>query len=117
VRANPPTRQLLQSAAIDETESWRERVIRPRGAWVEQNLQSLRESFTRNALKPKSLRLDLSGVTHADTSFLGQLVLLYGVRNRLGLKLSCAPVSRQAEKLMRYGCGEYLLQPSSGSHG
>jgi len=110
VRANAPARQLLRSAAIEETESWRERVIRPRGAWVEQNLQALRECFSRNALKPKSLRLDLSGVTHADTSFLGQLVLLYGVRNRLGLKLSCAPVSQSAERLLRYGCGEFLMQ-------
>jgi N-acetylglucosaminyldiphosphoundecaprenol N-acetyl-beta-D-mannosaminyltransferase len=99
----------LRAAKLVERESWREHVVRLRGAWVAGNLGPLRDCFTRLAPRPKRLRLDLAGVTHADTSFLGLLLLLYGERSRRGLHLSLGPVSPRVERLVRLGCGEFLL--------
>lgn len=111
LRRRPPEAAL--AAAVDESESWSERLLRLRGAWTADNLQGLRESFRRNARAAKDLRLDLSQLTHGDTAFLGLLLLLHGERSRRGLRLSCAPLSPAAARLIRYGCGEFLLRTES----
>lgn len=112
LRRRPPAAE-LGAAAVAESESWSERLLRLRGAWTAANLQPLRASFLRNALVAKDLRLDLSRLTHGDTAFLGLLLLLHGERSRRGLRLSCAPLSPAAARLIRYGCGEFLLRAES----
>jgi N-acetylglucosaminyldiphosphoundecaprenol N-acetyl-beta-D-mannosaminyltransferase len=112
LRRHRPAPADVQAAAIYVSESWCDRVIRPRGAWLRANLQPLRDCFARHALDRKNLRLDLSRVTHADPSFLGLLLLLQGLRGERGLRTHFGPVNAYVARLMKYGCGEFLLRPA-----
>ena len=79
------------------------------GPWTADNLARLRRALHHVALAGKDLRLDLSGVTFADSAFVGLLMLADGHQRGRGRRLVIAALSEPVRKVIHYCCAEYLL--------
>ena len=104
-----PASSELEGAGAEQLDHGSEIVIRLRGAWVLDNLQPLRECFSRVALAGKDVRLELEHVTYVDSAFIGLLMLLYGDRKRQGRRLVVGNLKIGVRRIFRYACAEYLL--------
>lgn len=105
-----PAAQELESATIELRDEVGEMVIRLRGAWVLENLQTLRECFSRPALAGRDVRLEMEQVTYVDSAFIGLLMLLYGDRKRQGRRFSVGNTKERVRRIFRYACADFLLE-------
>jgi N-acetylglucosaminyldiphosphoundecaprenol N-acetyl-beta-D-mannosaminyltransferase len=110
-----PSREDLESAAIDTSDMDAELVIHLRGAWVRGNLQPLRASFSMAASSGRDLRVDLQSVLYVDAAFLGLMLLLHGAQKSRGKRLSCGPLNPTVRRIFMYGCSEFLLNEDTGA--
>lgn len=99
----------ISSASIEMSEVEDEIIISLRGAWTHDNLQPLRQCFSKAALTAKDIWLDLEQVSYVDSSFMGLLILLYGDRARQGRKLSIGNLNERIHQIFYYSCAEFLL--------
>lgn len=104
-----PAAQELDSAAIELFADGGEMIVHLREAWVQNNLQPLRECFSRLALTEKNIRVELGKVTFADSAFIGLLLLMYADRKSHGKRLSVCNSTKKLRKIFRWSCVEYLL--------
>ena len=104
-----PGRNQLQTATVDVRDDHTGIVVRLRGPWVEDNLASLRECFSKAVLAGKDVRIDLEQTSYVDMSFLGLVLLLYGAQTNSSRRLSCGPVNPRVRRIFEYGGSEFLL--------
>jgi N-acetylglucosaminyldiphosphoundecaprenol N-acetyl-beta-D-mannosaminyltransferase len=86
-------------------------VIQLTGAWTRENLQPLRSCFAESVQPARDLRLDLEAVSHADSAFLGLLLLLYGCQKRQGRRLLLRPLNPGIERIIELANCGFLLHP------
>jgi len=110
IRRRRPTREALEAATLEAREQ-RRTVIVLRGAWTQENLDPLRRCLATASAAKKDIRIDLADVTYLDSSFLGLLLVLYGLQKQNGKRLVCSPVSSDVRRVFEYGCSEFLLAP------
>jgi N-acetylglucosaminyldiphosphoundecaprenol N-acetyl-beta-D-mannosaminyltransferase len=104
-----PGREELGASAYRLRQTEREVVVRLRGAWVQENLAPLRQCLSQASAARKDVRIDLAHASYVDSSFLGLMLLLYGVQKANGRRLLCTPVSASVRRIFEYGCSEFLL--------
>jgi N-acetylglucosaminyldiphosphoundecaprenol N-acetyl-beta-D-mannosaminyltransferase len=109
IRRQRPSASELAAARIEIRESGQEMVVALRGPWTHANLDAVRAAFHEGARRDKRLRIDLEAATYVDASFLGLLLILYGVRSSRGMPLSCQPVNPQLRRTLKYACVDFLL--------
>lgn len=78
------------------------------GAWTRANIALLRWCFSQAVQAGKDVRLDLTGVSHIDSAFVGLVMLLQGYQQQHGRRLGIASVPRRVQRVMEYCCAEFL---------
>jgi N-acetylglucosaminyldiphosphoundecaprenol N-acetyl-beta-D-mannosaminyltransferase len=107
-RHKPKGAELAQ-ASIDVQRAGRELFLRLGGAWCNENIGPLRERLSEAVAAGNHVRMDLAQVSYVDSSFLGLLLLLYGVQKRRGRRLLCGAANARVRSIFRFGCSEFLL--------
>ena len=113
VRWHKPQRAAFDSAELQLIEKGNEALIRLRGAWAEENLPRLRACLMAVTAAGRNVRIDLSGVSYVDSSFLGLLLLLYGVQKQAARHLSCEAASARVGRIFAYACSGFLLRSAA----
>ena len=85
-------------------------VIRICGAWDRDNLAPLRQCFSQAVEAGGDIRLDLTGVSHVDSAFVGLLMLLYGHQASRGVQLLIGGLQPHIRRVFELSCAEYILQ-------
>ncbi|MFZ1910389.1 MAG: WecB/TagA/CpsF family glycosyltransferase [Burkholderiales bacterium] len=106
-----PHSSVLAAAAMETSDDGKERLARLRGAWTAGGLAPLREWLAQNVYSRADVRLDMASVSYVDSAFLGLLLLAYGESKRRGGRLNIGPTSKNAARVFRYACAEFLLEP------
>lgn len=109
LRRNRPHPEQIASARVDTREDPRRFVIRLKGAWTRGNIARLRRCFHHAALAGKDVVLDMSGVTHVDSAFIGSVMLLQGHQRQHGRRLEAHSAPAPVQRVFKYCCAEYLL--------
>ena len=84
--------------------------LRLHGAWVERNVDRLREAFVQAARGAKDVTLAMEGVTCVDAAFLGLVLLLRGCKAGQGRRLVLASVREPVRRTITFCCAEFLLE-------
>lgn len=79
------------------------------GAWTEQNLDLLRETFESVTRTPCNIRLHFQNVEFIDSACVGLLVLLYGHQLKIGRGMAINRASPSVMRLIKLHCAEYLM--------
>ena len=95
-------------ARMDAREEASRYVIDLQGAWTRANIAVLRWSFSQAAQARKDVRLDMTGVSHIDSAFLGLVMLLQGYQQQQGKLLTIVSMPRRVQRVMEYCCAEFL---------
>ena len=103
-----PSRQELDSAAIDFQDTGDEIVIRLRGAWVQTNMRPLRDCFSKAVLADREIRLVMGEVAYVDSAFVGLVMLLRGHQARHGRRLQIVSIQKPVAQILTYCCADYL---------
>lgn len=105
-------RKKLMSANLflQETENDKRIVLRIKGCADRHTRRAFKECFKKIALANKDIRIDMSGVTYVDNSFLGLLLLLHKHQHRRRLELELANVTPDIKKLFYYNVLEHLIR-------
>jgi N-acetylglucosaminyldiphosphoundecaprenol N-acetyl-beta-D-mannosaminyltransferase len=98
----------LAAASAEVHEQKRLYVIRLWGPWTQRNIVRLRRRFYQAALAHKDIRLEMAGVTHVDTAFVGLVMLLQAHQKQQGKRLLMAFMPRTIRRVMEYCCAEFL---------
>lgn len=85
------------------------------GHWRELDSEVFRVALTRVAQAGDDIELDLSELSYLDSSMVGLFLLIRGHCLRSGAKMHVRAVSPSAQRLFRYFCAEFLLEPVQGS--
>ncbi|HZX30856.1 MAG TPA: WecB/TagA/CpsF family glycosyltransferase [Rhodocyclaceae bacterium] len=104
----------LAGATVDIRSDDERLLLRLHGAWARANLPLFRSCLTQDFLADKDLRLDMENVTYVDSAFVGLLMLLHGYLARRRRRFAIDPVSPPVQRILKYGCAEFLLCPSPG---
>ena len=110
IHSRKPTEQELKAAAIDLQDELGETVITLSGAWMHENFQPLRDTFSHSICAGKDVRLELGNVTYVDSAFIGLVMLLYSDRHRKGARLSIGNSHENVRRIFRYACAEFLFK-------
>jgi|SRR3954471_5429041 len=113
----PPLQKEWDSASVDIVERGGDAVVRLRGAWGQRNIAKLRPRFSELAGRTRDLTIDLAAVSYVDSSFLGLLMLLYGIQKEQMRRLICTSPNPKVRRLFTYACCEFLLRGSGGRTG
>lgn len=105
---NKPTQPALDAAAIDLIDDGIEIVVRLRGAWVQENLSPLRELFSTMILAAKNIKIEMDGVTHVDSAFVGLVMLLQSYQKEHDRQLQIVSPRHSVRRIIKYFCAEYL---------
>lgn len=97
-----------EEACVEAREDENEYAIVLRGAWTRANIALLRASFSQAAQAGKDVRLDLTGVSHVDSAFVGLVMLLRGYLQQHGRRLAVRSVPRRVQRLIECCCAEFL---------
>ncbi len=84
-------------------------LIRPVGAWTLQNVELLRSAFRQFATDSRTLNVDLSALTYADSAVLGTLCIAYGWRQMNGQGFEITGIRPQVRRLFSLAGAEFLL--------
>jgi N-acetylglucosaminyldiphosphoundecaprenol N-acetyl-beta-D-mannosaminyltransferase len=84
-------------------------VIRIEGAWGRDNLAPLRQCCSRAVQAGRNIRLDLTGVSHVDSAFVGLVMLLYGHQTSRGAQLLIGGLQPHVKRVFELSCAEYML--------
>lgn len=107
----------LTGAQLGVEESSEAVLIRPTGAWTLQNVELLRSVFRQFATDSRTLSVDLSASTYADSAVLGTLCLAYGWRQMNDQGWKIVGITPGVRRLFRFAGAEYLLRPISPNLG
>lgn len=105
-----PTRQERDSADISVQDESTKKVIRLRGAWVQENLDPLRDFFARASLSGQDICVEMEGVSYIDSAFVGLVMLLHGECKRRARRLILTGSGETVRRVLRYSAAEYLLR-------
>ena len=103
-------RHAARASATGHLEAREEYTIALRGAWTRANIDELRRGFTAAALSGKDVRLEMTAVSHVDSAFVGQLMLLRGYLQQRGRRLAILPVPHPVRRVIEYCCAEFLCR-------
>ncbi|RTL52725.1 MAG: WecB/TagA/CpsF family glycosyltransferase [Rhodocyclaceae bacterium] len=109
LRRHRPSAVALAEASVGCVEEHGRMVIRPLGAWSAANLLPLRQCFAAAALDGRPVRLDLGGVSFADSAFVGLLLLLHGALAECG-RLAVTNPSYPVRRILGYACADFVLE-------
>jgi N-acetylglucosaminyldiphosphoundecaprenol N-acetyl-beta-D-mannosaminyltransferase len=107
-RRTRSTAEQLTAARIETQDEAQCHVLRLQGVWTHSNIARLRRCFYHAALTGKNVRLELGGVTHVDSAFIGLVMLLRGHQRRHGKQLLIASLPRAVRRVFWYCGAEYL---------
>jgi N-acetylglucosaminyldiphosphoundecaprenol N-acetyl-beta-D-mannosaminyltransferase len=85
-------------------------VIRLAGAWNAGNLGSVRACFAKAAGADTDIMLDLSGVSHVDSAFIGLAMLLYGHQAERGSRLVVKGITTGVRRMFELSCADFMLE-------
>ena len=108
-----PDRQELDSANIDLRDEGDEIFVRLRGAWVRDNLEPLRDRFSKVARDGKNVTLEMGEVTYIDSAFIGLVMLLHGRQSEEGKRFLMVSLQKPVRRIVKYCCAEYLCLNTS----
>jgi N-acetylglucosaminyldiphosphoundecaprenol N-acetyl-beta-D-mannosaminyltransferase len=108
LRRNQPGMDQLNAAAIETRHQTQDYVVRLHGAWTERNLAPLRDCFSLAVQTGKDIRLEMAGVSHVDSAFVGLVQLLQGQQDRHGKQLFVVSPQKAVRRIFKYCCAEYL---------
>ena len=100
----------LVRASVTMAEDGGVSLIRLEGAWIRDNLAPLRQYFSLAAQCNGDIRLDVAGVTHVDSAFVGLLMLLHGYQLSRGAQLLIYGMQKRVRRIFELSCAEYMLQ-------
>jgi ABC-type transporter Mla MlaB component len=98
----------LAAAKVEAKEEAQAYVVVLNGAWTRSNIDIVRRCFNQAVQPRKNVRLDLGGVTHVDSAFVGLVMLLQGYQQQHGRRLDIFAVPRTVRRVVEYCCAEYL---------
>ena len=107
-RRNLSNPEQLTAARVEMREEAQCHVLRLQGVWTHSNIARLRRCFYHAALTGRDVRLELGGVTHVDSAFIGLVLLLQGHQRRHGRQLLIASLPRAVRRVFWYCGAEYL---------
>ena len=103
-----PNADQLATASAETREEGQNCIVRLRGAWTQRNMVSLRDCFSKAVLAGMDVRLEMDGVTHVDSAFLGLVMLLQAHQTRHGKRLLMVSLPEPVRRVIKYCCAEYL---------
>jgi N-acetylglucosaminyldiphosphoundecaprenol N-acetyl-beta-D-mannosaminyltransferase len=86
------------------------------GSWAHADLPLLRSTFKGLAAIPSDIELDFGPLEHADDSFVGLLLLLYGHQKRIGHRLTLSSPSETMRNILEMHGAGFLLDTGSASN-
>jgi len=98
----------LAAARVEPHEEERNYVIRLWGVWTQANITRLRQCFYHAALARKDVRLEMGGVTHVDSAFVGLVVLLQAHQKQQDKRLLIRFLPKTVRRVIEYCCAEFL---------
>jgi N-acetylglucosaminyldiphosphoundecaprenol N-acetyl-beta-D-mannosaminyltransferase len=116
-RYHRPCADAATSARMETSREGRSYIIRLRGAWTQANIGRLRRSLYHAALAGKDVRIDMGGVTHVDTAFIGLLMLVEVHQAENGRTLLLAAPTKRVRRLIDSCCAEYLYAAAAEVRG
>jgi N-acetylglucosaminyldiphosphoundecaprenol N-acetyl-beta-D-mannosaminyltransferase len=108
-RCHKPDASQLANANAEWQEEEQNCTIRLRGAWTRENIEPLRDYFSRSALSRKDVRLEMKDVGYVDSAFIAVAMLLHGHQIRHGRQLLIVSPQPSVRRIIEYCCAEYLL--------
>lgn len=113
VRLSPPRAEQLAAAHAEAHDEGRQLLLKLYGAWTSANVVRLRRHFLHAALAGKDVTLDMGGVTHVDSAFIGLLMLLHGHLRQRSRGLRFLSVPAAVGRVFTYCCAEFLLDATA----
>jgi N-acetylglucosaminyldiphosphoundecaprenol N-acetyl-beta-D-mannosaminyltransferase len=107
LRNNPALAQRAGAGAEIEDDE-RNLVVRLHGAWTQNKLGPLRDSFSRAAMSGKDVTLEMGRVTYVDSAFVGLVMLLRGHQEQRGKRLLMVSLQSPVRRVLKYYCAEFL---------
>lgn len=101
-------RRPLAEARMEAREEEQAYCVVLHGAWTRANSAVLRWCFSQAAQAGKDVRLDMSGVSHVDSAFVGLVMLLQGHQQHHGRRLAIMSMPPPVQRVIRYCCAEFL---------
>lgn len=99
----------LAMARVETRDDGKNFIIRLQGAWTQQNIAPLRDCFFNAVLAGKDVKMEMGGVTHVDSAFVGLVMLLQGHQMQYGRKVLLDSPQQPVRRVLKYCCVEYLL--------
>ncbi|MDQ2734220.1 MAG: WecB/TagA/CpsF family glycosyltransferase [Pseudomonadota bacterium] len=106
-----PTSASLAQAASCRSEVAGRTVLRLAGDWTHVNVAPLRSLFASHAAAGGAVSIDLTDVSHLDSTAIALLALLYGWQLKTEASWEVVGTSRAVRKSLRLACADYLLRP------
>lgn len=110
LRWHPADASELASARVRRDDEGEVCVLVLEGAWLRENLGPLRLRFADAADSGRPIRVDLRGVTRADSAFVGLVMLLHGHLAAHRRSLQIVPPQPQVRRVFRYCCADFVLE-------
>jgi N-acetylglucosaminyldiphosphoundecaprenol N-acetyl-beta-D-mannosaminyltransferase len=98
----------LAVAGMETTEDVNDYIIHLRGAWTLRNIAPLRKCFSKAAMAEKNIRLEMSGVSYVDSTFVGLIMLLYGHQTQNQRELYIELLPDHVRRIIKYCCAEFM---------
>jgi len=98
----------LAAAMVVTREEGQSYVVLLGGAWTQSNIARLRRCFHHAVLLGKDVRLEMGGVTHVDSAFVGLVMLLQAYQRQQGKQLLIRFLPTTVRRVMEYCCAEFL---------
>jgi N-acetylglucosaminyldiphosphoundecaprenol N-acetyl-beta-D-mannosaminyltransferase len=98
----------LAAAMVVTREEGQSYVVLLGGAWTHSNIARLRRCFHHAVLLGKDVRLEMGGVTHVDSAFVGLVMLLQAYQRQQGKQLLIRFLPTTVRRVMEYCCAEFL---------
>lgn len=100
----------LVTAGLETTDEGENYVIRLHGVWTLQNIMPLRDCFSNAVRAEKGVKLEMYGVTHVDSAFVGLVMLLHGHQTQHRRGFQMARLSERVHLIIKYCGAEFLCQ-------
>lgn len=109
IRCNRPSPHQLDHSTVTVSHSEGCTHLSLNGAWVLQNLLSIRRHLSQASSAQLDIELNLDNLTYADSAFFGLLLIAHGHQQSNGRRLSITAISNRGRQLLHYSCLDFLL--------
>jgi len=108
LRSRRPNARQLAAATAETRQEDQAFVIRLTGPWVHSNIVRLRRCFYHALFAGKDVRLEMGGVTHIDSAFVGLVALMQAHQKQQGRKLRIGLLPKTIRRVIDCCCAEFL---------